>query len=222
VGISELQAEVARRYARLALPSWPDPHPNMQGPADDEYSRVTEPSRYRIVHARVQVWAAVLEEFIGARVARFEGTVRGIDPRAENRTTRLTSGRSGTLPLLLIEESLPIVGQAGYLPVVRISVARPDAVVAGQPDCGCDACDSGSEDLLNAIDDSISRVVSGSFVALRGDSWHADWSPDSFSAGGSPGAPDYDLLRDLCQRLARGDAVSLPEGTVAFVGRSWL
>ncbi|MFL6128566.1 MAG: DUF6226 family protein [Mycobacteriales bacterium] len=39
------------------MPSWPSPHPGMSSPREEEYSRVTEPERFRIVHARARVWA---------------------------------------------------------------------------------------------------------------------------------------------------------------------
>ncbi|MGZ5418204.1 MAG: DUF6226 family protein [Nocardioides sp.] len=61
VTVSELQARVASRFARLNLPSWPDPHPGMLSPRHEENSCVTDPERYRVVHARAGVWAAVLE-----------------------------------------------------------------------------------------------------------------------------------------------------------------
>src|SRR5690606_22817037 len=34
------------------------------------------------------------------------------------------------------------------------------------PDCGCDACDSGSRDLLEQLDQSILSIVDGSYEAL--------------------------------------------------------
>ena len=61
------------------------------------------------------------------------------------------------------------------LAVLTIAVARADIVVETQPDCGCDACDSGSSDLLEAVDAAVRHVVGGPFVALRGDKWHAEW-----------------------------------------------
>jgi hypothetical protein len=50
------------------------------------------------------------------------------------------------------------------------------------PDCGCDACDSGSDDLLSVIDERVGDVVSGAFVHVtvgesviqgRRDGWSA-------------------------------------------------
>ena len=52
----------ARALAALDLPAWPDPHPDGAPPREEEYSRVTEPQRYRIAAARARVWAEVLAE----------------------------------------------------------------------------------------------------------------------------------------------------------------
>ena len=50
--LPRLRAEVARRYAALDLPAWPAPHPDGAPPREEEYSRVTDPQRYRIAAAR--------------------------------------------------------------------------------------------------------------------------------------------------------------------------
>jgi hypothetical protein len=65
--VSELQARVAASYAQLHLPAWPDAHPGMTMPGDEEFSRLTDPGRYRIVHARARVWSTVLEHGLGAQ-----------------------------------------------------------------------------------------------------------------------------------------------------------
>ena len=73
--LPRLRAEVARRYAALDLPTWPGPHPDGAPPREEEYSRVTDPQRYRIAAARARVWAEVLAE-AGAVVV--PDPVRGI------------------------------------------------------------------------------------------------------------------------------------------------
>jgi hypothetical protein len=99
--------------------------------------------------------------------------------------------------------------------------------VAELPDCGCDACDSGSADLLDAIDETIGYLVGGPFVMLRGPGWYVRWHPEgrssgSTSLGGTGPVPDHGPLIELCRRLARGEDVRLPDRTDAFVGRPWL
>jgi hypothetical protein len=95
-------------------------------------------------------------------------------------------------------------------------------VVETQPDCGCDACDSGSSDLIGAIDEAIRHVVGGPFVVLRGKGWCAQWYPEGGSASSKGRQPDFRSLMDLCRRLAEGETVRLPRDAEALVGRSWL
>ncbi len=106
--------------------------------------------------------------------------------------------------------------------VLHIAVFRPDVVVETQPDCGCDACDSGSSDLLEAIDATIRHVVGGPFVVLRGTQWRAEWHPEAGSAGGEGRMPDFRALMEQCHSLAEGATVRLPKDTEVLIGRSWL
>jgi hypothetical protein len=224
VSVDELQDRVAARYAGLGLPAWPDPHPGGAGPRDEEYSRLTDPGRYRVVHARARVWGAVLHEALGARaealavVPDAEGTGRD----SFDRGVRVTAPQSGTLPLLLLERDVPTPSGDGTLAVLHVAVVRPDVVVERQPDCGCDACDSGSSDLLEAVDATVRHVVGGPFVVLRNARWHAEWHPEGGSAGGAARRPDFRAVLDLCRRLAEGETVRLPPDTEAFDGRSWI
>lgn len=108
------------------------------------------------------------------------------------------------------------------LAVLHVTVVKPDVAVAMLPDCGCDACDHGSDDLIGAIDEVIGQVVGGPFVILQGKQWHAQWHPSGGSSGGAGTGPDHSRMMDLCRRLADGDDVQLPQDAVGFVGRSWL
>lgn len=141
-----------------------------------------------------------------------------------DRGVRLTSPRPDTLPLLLLERDVPLPEREASLAVLHISVVQPDILLEAQPDCGCDACDYGSDDMLRAIDEAIGHVVGGPFVALRGKEWHAQWHPDGgeFESGGTGRGPDRAQMMKLCRRLASGKNVRLPKGTEAFVGHTWL
>ena len=55
VTLAELHERVVAAYGQLGLPSWPDPHPGIRSPRGEEYSRFTQPDRYRIVQARAHV-----------------------------------------------------------------------------------------------------------------------------------------------------------------------
>ena len=222
--LGELQAQVAVSYDRLGMPAWANPHPGMAPAREEEYSRVTEPERYRIVHARARVWADRLGDLPGVDVETLapaplddEGHLGRFD-----RGVRLTSPRLGTLPLLLLERDVRWPEVDGSLAVLHISVVRPQVAVDRLPDCGCDACDFGSDDLLRAIDETVGTVIGGPFVALQGSGWHARWHPDGGSSGGTERHRDHAELMKLCRRLASGEQVRLPEGTKSYVGRPWI
>lgn len=221
--IEELRAAVAERYAAGGAPSWDDPHPDRE-PPESAYSRVTDAARYRVVHERARAWAQVLAEHLDAGVTEQDGdpTDRA-DPTSPARTLRVAVQRPGTLPLLLVERGSPQDG-GDPLPVLAVAVGEPATEVVVVPDCGCDACDSGSADLLEAVDDAIAQVVSGPFVALRGRGWHAEWHPDAQSSGHEAGAAvtDHALMTAWCEALVHVGDASLPPGTTAYVGRSWL
>ncbi|MEV1329236.1 DUF6226 family protein [Micromonospora costi] len=224
MGLGELQALVAARYDGMGMPSWSNPHPGMGSPRDEEYSRVTAPERYRIAYARARAWADALAEMPGVEVVALapgvlddEGRVRRFE-----RGLRLASPRPGTLPLLLLERETRLSDREATLAVLHISVVRPAVAVAMLPDCGCDACDFGSEDLLHAIDQTIGGIVGGPFVAVRGPGWHAQWHPDGGSSGGTGRGRSHRDLMALCRRLAGGQDVRLPDDVEVFVGRPWL
>lgn len=225
--VDRVRERVEAAYQRLDLPAWPDPHPDGASPSDEEYSRVTDPDRYRIVPARARLWAEELAALPGVAAEPLParpGSVADRRPAGEERYRwgmRISSSTSGTLPLLLIAFDVRLTDQVGWLPVLRLSVARPEAEVTALPECGCDACDRGSADLLGAVDEAIARVIGGPFVLLRHERWHAQWYPGGGSSGGSPRAPDHSRLMELCRSLAAGERVRLPSGTEAFVGLPW-
>lgn len=218
----ELRARVAAGYERLDMPSWPDPHSGMDLPGEEEYSRYTEPERYRVVHARARVWADVLGEVPGVRVV--SATPLGVKgPGRFDRGVWITSSRSGTLPLLLLESDVRLSGAEGTMAMLRVSVARPEVSVETSPQCGCDACDFGTADLLEVIDEVISTVVGGPFVALRAKDWHAQWHPNGWGWSATGTGLDLDLnqLATVCRRLVDGEDAPLPDGAEAFAGRAW-
>jgi hypothetical protein len=216
--VDELGARVASRYEALGLPAWPSPRPRGALPKEEEYSRVTDPSRYGITHQRARAWAAELGALAGTRLETLGPGARN-DSRFD-RGVRITPGRADGLPLLLLEQDIAADANQEPLAVLSIAVARPEIVVAREPDCGCDACDSGSDDLLEAIDEPIRRVVSGPYVVLRGSSWQAAWHPDGGKAS-NLGHGEFRPLMERCRRLADGEQVQLPPGTEVLVGRSW-
>lgn len=223
-GLGDLRAEVTARYALLDMPSWPDPHPGRTPPAEAEYSRVSDAARYRITHARARIWADVLTTVPGVMAEQLAPIREGEAGRDEwfDRGIKLSSPVSGTVPLLLLEREVRISDPGPPLAVLQISVVRPSMEMETWPDCGCDACDSGSADLLEAIDESVAKVVGGPLVVLRGPDWYAQWDPTGGSSGGAGHGIDHAQAMDLCRRLARGERVRLPAGVDAVVGRGWI
>jgi hypothetical protein len=224
VHIEEVRAQVAASYALLDLPSWADPHPGMTSPSVEEYSRVTSPERYRIVQARASVWADTLGACSGIEVELMPAEALDEAGQAGDvtRAVRLYSTRPNTLPLLLLTRQVPSEVNEGPLTVLNICVDRFSVVLARVPDCGCDACDSGSGSLLEAIDDTISGFVSGPSVMLRGPGWYADWRPGGGSSGGDGRGPDHDQIMQLCRRLSAGETALLPKNSKALVSSTWL
>ncbi|WP_145951262.1 DUF6226 family protein [Micrococcus luteus] len=133
---ARLRGEVADRYAALALRSWPDPHAD-RAPSESESERESDPQRYRIVAARARLWVEVLVH----RALR-------VDPPA---------GVDGAAPLWLVESLTPAGPET--LPVLHLSAGRVEDLRARFPFCGCDACDHGSDRLLDELDDAITRVI---------------------------------------------------------------
>lgn len=212
---------VTARYHLLGMPSWPAPRPPEVEAREDEYERVTDAARYRVVHGRARVWTEVLGELPGITVdgltaAELVGSRR---TGRFDRGVRLTCDRPGTLPVLLLERDSRRHEGLDGVPVLQISLLRPDLDLELLPDCGCDACDSGSADLLEAVDDTLVEVLSGPFAMLRGPGWSAYWHPDGGGASGM--RHDLDDLRDRGRRLAAGDAGAVPADGEGWVNAPW-
>lgn len=226
--MAELRTRVEERWSGLGQPSWSCPRDPMEAAADEEYSRVTDPGRYRVVQERARVWADLLGELPGVIVERLgpgeipgETGDRPLTPLTYQEGLRLRSERPGTLPLFLLQRVADLP-EGGTLAMLHVCVARPGVELTVQPDCGCDACDSGSADLLEAIDQEILVAVGGPLAIVRASGWHAVWHPEGGASGGVGAGPDHVRVVDLCRRLAVGERPRLPPGASAYVGRSWL
>ncbi len=138
-------------------------HTLIEGPASEEYSRLSDPAKWRIVGARADAWlvalrAAGLAEVERNAPIRWEAPPRTVVSRAD----RLVPHVVGGLPLIVARSQLGPVDDAG----VTLGVGDPAVVITWIPDCGCDACDSGSQDVLDELDEAIVGVVSGAFRRL--------------------------------------------------------
>lgn len=184
LALADLVDAMERAFAvtRGGLRSWPDPHPD-RSPRDDEYSRVTDGDRWRLLGARADAWLDVLEAADIARVDR-SADVRWVDETWPplSRQRRAEPRRPGALALVVGRSTVGDVEGAG----VTFGLGDPALRVAWFPHCGCDACDSGSQDELDQIDRLVTGVVSGTFrrlVSGRREITQVD--PGGWSASGS-------------------------------------
>ena len=162
--------------------------------------------------ARAGGWAEVLAE-AGAVVA--PDPVRGIPldeaGRADltvpvDRALRVAppAGVDGASPWWLLETDVPQDDDdGGVLPVIRVAVGAPGQVHALLPDCGCDACDPGSDELLEAVDQAVVRADGTAEGQARVPGW------------------SFEALTDACRDLAAGGRPRLPRGTEAAVRAGW-
>ena len=145
------------------LAGWPDPHPD-RSPGDEEYSRLSDPAKWRIIGARADAWIAAIVDAGLAVIIDVDARVPWRAPPGPvvSRTTLVVPKVGGALPLSVARSQLGSVDDAG----VVLGAGDPAVCVVFIPDCGCDACDSGSQDVLDELDVHIVGVVSGAFRRL--------------------------------------------------------
>lgn len=208
--MSKLAQAVDDAFANTSrgLSHWPDPHPDRM-PLDDEYSRVLDPAKWRIVPARADAWCEAAVEVGIARLER-DTTVRWAEDSGAHylRVNRLVPVVSDGLPL-----ALAYAGDDPEVPTaVTIAIGDPAVVVGLSPDCGgpCDACDSGSEKELDHFDEQMRMVVSGQVRHLTAGDRRIVAFANSWSATGSFGRQEVEeLLTD-------------PEGWDEVSGSNWI
>lgn len=177
-----LLAEVENAFAETGAdtPGWDDPHLQADGErrdsVDQEYSRCLDPGKYRILWTRAEAWTQVLTARGWADAVEFEDGARvrwAVEPfAARYRATVLHPRRPGAQPLVLARTapddavgSTDLAGEDAVSLDLVVGLGEP-AVAALEPDCLCDACDSGSRDLLEELDHVILSVVDGSFEVV--------------------------------------------------------
>ncbi|MEJ6550513.1 DUF6226 family protein [Corynebacterium sp. USCH3] len=219
----EILAAVDREYATdpLSAVTWDDPHPDLEVRyiRDEEYSRVTDPGRFRIVGARVDAWERAL---VGLGLAHAEPVVTpsGWNQAPSQEAAMLVPSAEGARPLVLAKPELD--GVQGSVLVTGIGVAgkRNEIEELGfAPTCGCDACDSGSDSFLEEVDNAVWRVVGG-FIRIAGDGWFVERS----SVGGLMSSdgdvePPVDI-DDIDEQVDRARAGKITRGHV-LIGEPW-
>lgn len=175
--IEQVRAEMERRFAAMDPQPWPPPREPMDSPRQEEYSRVTDPARYRIVGQRATAWAEAAVALLGATYEAVpipEGDDAPTSWRAPLASSwRLASPRPGTIPLYVHATASPQA--AGMLSGVLVAIGRPGFDLELVPDCGCDACDWGSDGLLEQVDELIAAVLAGDLRAAKGADRQHEW-----------------------------------------------
>lgn len=164
VSLAELTRAVDVAFATTAhgLEPWPDPHPN-RAPLADEYSRVLDPRKWRIIPARAEAWCIAAVDLGLATLERDAAVRWATDPGHRHaRVDRLMPRSVNSLPLVLAYSAFEGVD----VNAVTIGVGDPAVEVTGVPLCGCDACDSGSQAELDLLDEHLVGVVGGQFRHL--------------------------------------------------------
>jgi hypothetical protein len=207
-----LLAAVDRAFADTGrgLEPWPDPHPD-RSPPDEAYSRLLDPAKWRIIGARAEAWMVAV---VDAGIATVERDA-SIEWRSDelpliSRTDRVVPTVARGLPLVVGRTQLGDVDDAG----VVLGVGDPAVCVDWFPDCGCDACDSGSQDELDRIDDYLLSIVSGRYR------WLTDGSRTIFYLG-----EDASCTWGASGEFGRGGVERVladPVGWEELSGPSWL
>ena len=121
------------------------PAPRPLGDARRGLLGVTDAAKWRILAARTDAWLTALVDAGLATVVpdatpRWTTQPRPLIDRAE----RVIPVAPGALELVVAHARIGDVADAG----VVLGVGNPAECVAWIPDCGCDACDSGSANEL--------------------------------------------------------------------------
>lgn len=158
---TSLPAAVERAFERTSrgLTKWDDPHPPPDRlVADEEYSRVTDPGKWRIIGARVDAWLEVLTANGLATVERGTG-VEWVDPPGPvvTQIDLVMPTVPAGLVLVVGRSRIESVDGAGLV----LGVGLPAVEIVRIPDCGCDACDSGSADVIGQVDTWVGGIVRG-------------------------------------------------------------
>lgn len=198
-------------FARLRgdLADWPHPRPDGRPAEPEEYSEVSDAGRYRLLAARAEAWVeAITSARLGAAREVAPGSVRWLGDRAVVPTrVVVVEGRTGTCPVAVGLAPLTGADEA----VVQVGVGDPAEVLLLEPDCGCDACDTGSADLLETLDDAFVLALSGGVYAVREGDGVVRRSLDGWSSTG---------VRDGERWLAEAADGRRTDGVVA--GDPWL
>ena len=211
-----LVAQVDRAFevTGAETPGWPDPHPD-RNPADAEYSRCLDPGKYRILDARVEAWVEVLARGL-ATVEELPAGPWIDGPRGPDEHRRVRKvGPASQGGLTLILASTVVGGEPFGLDIGVTQVEMPTAYVDTVPDCGCDACDSGSADLLATLDGWVLTVARGGVVHAKSERARVTQTVDGWRC-----SADDD--RTFAWWWWLDASLPVPDGVERWEGTPWL
>jgi hypothetical protein len=189
----ELLELVAAQFRRTGTetPGWPDPHPDMEPPLEEEYSRLLDPGKYRIMRARVDAWQAVLESLEAVMVEPLDAATVPVLRHVPAETAfKWTPTAPDALPVLVTYRSM----HAQESTVLEIGAGDPLRLLMAQPECGCDACDDGSDHLLRQIDAFFLHLLSGQLIHVALADGRVQTARDGWDASGEVGVGDPERI----------------------------
>jgi hypothetical protein len=139
------------------------------GPPPEAYSRITDPQRFRPLHAATETLLGELDSSFD--VERTDGY--GLDEELE-----VTALARPTVMLIPREaRAAPLVVAFTTFPGIRLRAGH--WCTEGFPSCGCDACSETADDEALRLREMVDNVVAGRFrevisVPLIGDGWQ-EW-----------------------------------------------
>jgi hypothetical protein len=217
--LTRILSAVEEAFARAGGPemAWEDPWPYGKEPREDQYSRCLNPGKkYRILRVRGEAWAQALSGLGLAAVEAADTSAVWREPsgREVNRVLRVRPAEEQAIPLVL--EYSAVEGE----PEVHVRIGAGDPAVPAQelPHCGCDACDNGSDQLLEEFDEYVSAVVGGEFVHVAGKRGSAVRTAHSASAESSSTRAGYSALTAA---VRRGEGVRRRKYRAVHGSRWW-
>jgi hypothetical protein len=208
-----LVAEMERDFKITAdgRPGWLDPH---EGDEPDEltYSVCSDPDKYRILDSRVEAWARALVRLGLAELTtpppgvRWVAALRSVDQidRQWILTPSVQRGLRLSFARTLVD------GRPFGVDVGVGAEDLPTVYLESVPDCGCDACDHGSQPELEAIDAVVLAAARGGVVHARDGQQQATAGILSWHTTNS--APEDWLDADI----------PAPHGVQRWLGDPWL
>jgi hypothetical protein len=149
--LADVLGAVDELFAAGSPRTWPAPRPARQSPAGEEYSRLLDPGKYETIQQRCRAWITALCD---AGVATTRSAPGELDHLGHVETVELTPTAPGAVPAF-------VHFTGDHLPGVVLALGIPTAIITVIPPCGCDACDDGSEPLLDEVDNVFTSIALG-------------------------------------------------------------